>query len=153
MGFSPSNVVADYDYTHPLVKQNFKTLAEYAAGTGQEKHSILIGLDDFMKVTLPSRDNVQKLYNPADFDFRLRPGSKTIDAGVLLPTINDGFTGKAPDLGALESGTEPPHYGPRRLRCGLRERPGARALGQARSLQSGRSDSPRQSAFRAKSCV
>ncbi|MGB6846480.1 MAG: hypothetical protein WBE09_16425, partial [Candidatus Acidiferrales bacterium] len=107
----PSNVVADYDYTHPLVKQNFKTLAEYAAGTGQEKHSILIGLDDFMKVTLPSRDNVQKLYNPADFDFRLRPGSKAIDAGVLLPTINDGFTGKAPDLGALESGTEPPHYG------------------------------------------
>jgi hypothetical protein len=66
-----------------------------------------------MKLTLPTRDNVQLLYNPADLDFRLKAGSKAIDAGVALPTINDGFTGKAPDLGALEFGAEPLHYGPR----------------------------------------
>jgi hypothetical protein len=109
----PWDVVADYDYTHPLVQRTYKTLQEYVAGTGQEKHSIYITVDDFMKVTLPSRDNVQLLYNPADFDFRLKAGSKAIDAGVVLPTINDGFTGKAPDLGAIEYGTEPLHYGPR----------------------------------------
>jgi hypothetical protein len=32
---------------------------------------------------------------------------------VVLPTINDGFTGKAPDLGALERNQKEPHYGPR----------------------------------------
>ena len=31
-------------------------------------------------------------------------GSKAIDAGVILPGITDGFSGKAPDLGAYESG-------------------------------------------------
>ena len=48
-----------------------------------------------------------------DLNFRLRPGGKAIDAGVPLPTINDDFTGKAPDLGALELGQPEPHYGPR----------------------------------------
>ena len=36
-----------------------------------------------------------------------------IDAGTLLPTINDDFTGEAPDLGAYEYGRPIPHYGPR----------------------------------------
>jgi hypothetical protein len=109
----PPSILADYDYTHPTVKREFKSLAEYSAATGQDKHSILVSTDDFVKVTLPNRDNVQQLYNPADFDFRLKAGSKAIDAGVLLPTINDKFTGKGPDMGAIESETEPPHYGPR----------------------------------------
>ena len=30
-----------------------------------------------------------------------------------LPNVTDGFTGQAPDLGALEFGQTPPHYGPR----------------------------------------
>ena len=33
--------------------------------------------------------------------------------GVVLPGVTDGFTGKAPDLGALEFGVAAPHYGPR----------------------------------------
>jgi hypothetical protein len=36
-----------------------------------------------------------------------------IDAGVVLPTITDGYTGKAPDLGAYEFGMPRPAYGPR----------------------------------------
>ncbi len=52
-------------------------------------------------------------YNPEDFDFRLKPGSVAVDAGILLPTINDDFTGKAPDLGAYELDRPLPHYGPR----------------------------------------
>jgi hypothetical protein len=47
------------------------------------------------------------------YDFQLRPGSAAIDVGVELPNITDGFTGRAPDLGALESGKPSPHYGPR----------------------------------------
>ena len=51
-----------------------------------------------------------------------------MDAGVIMPGINDGFTGSAPDLGALEAGCPVPFYGPRlegteavtwRIRCGL----------------------------------
>ena len=47
-------------------------------------------------------------------DITLRPASKAVDAGVVLPGINDGFTGKAPDLGCYEAGKPIPHYGPRR---------------------------------------
>ena len=36
-----------------------------------------------------------------------------IDAAVLLPNVNDDFTGKAPDIGPYESGKPVPHYGPR----------------------------------------
>ncbi len=43
----------------------------------------------------------------------LREGSNAIDAGTVLPTVTDGFTGKAPDLGAHEFGKPAPHYGPR----------------------------------------
>ena len=42
-------------------------------------------------------------------DYRLQPGSPCIDAGVVINGINDGrFSGKAPDLGAFEVGTEAP---------------------------------------------
>jgi hypothetical protein len=46
-------------------------------------------------------------------DFRLKPGSPAIDAGVELPSITDGFTGKAPDIGAFETGRPLLQYGPR----------------------------------------
>ena len=56
---------------------------------------------------------MQKVYKAEDFDFRLKPDSAAVDRGVALPNVNDGFGGKAPDLGALEVGQAPPHYGPR----------------------------------------
>jgi len=37
-----------------------------------------------------------------------------VDRGLSLPTVTDGFAGRAPDLGALEVGQAVPHYGPRR---------------------------------------
>ncbi|MBT3201228.1 MAG: hypothetical protein HN350_15110, partial [Phycisphaerales bacterium] len=46
-------------------------------------------------------------------DLRLKANSAAIDAGAVLPNINDGFAGKAPDLGAYELGAKAPHYGPR----------------------------------------
>ncbi|MFP4057870.1 MAG: hypothetical protein ACLF0G_13470 [Candidatus Brocadiia bacterium] len=39
-------------------------------------------------------------------DFRLRPGSPGIDAGLRLPGLNDGFAGEGPDLGAFERGRD-----------------------------------------------
>ena len=40
-------------------------------------------------------------------------GSKAVDAGVVIPTVNDGFLGRAPDLGAIEVGKPATKYGPR----------------------------------------
>jgi hypothetical protein len=76
---------------------------------------VLVDYDVFVNVPKLERDpkTVQRLYNFKDFDFRLRPGSAAIDRGVAIPNINDGFTGKAPDLGALEAGQPLPQYGPR----------------------------------------
>ena len=46
-------------------------------------------------------------------DLRPRPDSRVVDAGILLPNINDNFLGSAPDCGAYETGQPLPHYGPR----------------------------------------
>ena len=46
--------------------------------------------------------------------FPVEAGSAAVDRGVALPNVTDGFAGQAPDLGALEVGQEPPHYGPRK---------------------------------------
>jgi len=43
--------------------------------------------------------------------FELAPGSDAVDAGVVLPNINDGYSGAAPDLGAVELGSASPIYG------------------------------------------
>ena len=56
---------------------------------------------------------LQNIYDAEDLDFRLRSGSSAVDRGMVLPTVTDGFTGTAPDLGALEVGGAAPHYGPR----------------------------------------
>jgi len=41
---------------------------------------------------------------PDSGDLRLAPGSPCIDRGTVLPNINDGYVGEAPDMGAFESG-------------------------------------------------
>ena len=101
------------DYRNNVVNRNFKTLKEYSEATGQDKHSVLVNYDTFVKVTMPDKADPQRLYNPSSYDFRLRPGSAAADAGVVLPTITDNYTGRAPDLGAYELDRPLPHYGPR----------------------------------------
>ena len=44
-------------------------------------------------------------------DFSLRPGSPGHDAGQRIPGFNDAFFGKAPDMGAHESGAPPMQFG------------------------------------------
>ncbi len=125
------------DYSGKLVTRTFKTLKEYQDATKQDQHSVLVDYSIFVKASPPDKNDPQRLYNPEDLDLRLRspeladavtpatPGggsakivtylrtSRAIDAGILLPTINDNFTGAAPDLGAYERGLEIPQYGPR----------------------------------------
>ena len=107
------------DYERPQNEaQRFKTLAEFAATTGQETHGIEVDSEIFRDLRPPTPPDSSKPGRPYDgstLDFALKAGSKAVDAGVRIPNVNDGFAGKAPDLGALEEGQKPPVYGPRWL--------------------------------------
>ena len=61
----------------------------------------------------PDPNDVTRIYKAEDLDFQLKPNAAAVDAGCILPNVNDDFTGRAPDLGALEVGQPVPVYGPR----------------------------------------
>ena len=115
---TPPSTTPRVDAEEPKLEQHrYKTFDEYRKGSGQDQHSVLVDYDIFVKAPKLDEKNlamVQRLYEAKDFDFRLKAGSMAIDKGVELPTITDGFSGKAPDLGALEFGQAIPVYGPRR---------------------------------------
>ncbi|MBY0507328.1 MAG: hypothetical protein K2X03_25665 [Bryobacteraceae bacterium] len=115
-GYRPNrDVAAQYAWLVPGKTEwkDFSTLAEFRAGTGQEMHGVEIDYDVFEKLAPPDPARRYQVHHAMDLNFRLKPNSKAVDAGVLLPTINDTFTGKGPDLGALEVNQPEPHYGPR----------------------------------------
>jgi hypothetical protein len=102
------------DFAGERIDRRFRSLPEYSQVTGQDAHSVLLDYDIFEDVTALTTENPGMLYNAEDSDFRLRAGSKAIDAGVILPNVNDGYRGRSPDLGAYEFGEAVPHYGPRK---------------------------------------
>jgi len=95
--------------------KSFGTLAEMRAATGQEAHGIEVDFDIFEKMIPPDHTKRHAVYHAMDLDFHLKAGSKAVDAGVMIPTVNEGFAGRAPDLGALEVGKPDLKYGPRWL--------------------------------------
>jgi hypothetical protein len=99
----------------PADWKQFATLAELRAATGQETHGIELDYDVFESLAPPDPAKRHAVYHAMDLDFRLRPGGKAVDAGIPIPTVNDGFAGRAPDLGALELGRPEPVWGPRWL--------------------------------------
>jgi hypothetical protein len=96
--------------------KSFATLADFRAGTMQELHGVEVDFDTFENLVPPDPGNRHAVYHARDLNFRLRPASEAVDAGVVIPTVNDGFTGHAPDLGALEVGKPEPLYGARWLK-------------------------------------
>lgn len=96
--------------------KTFATLAEFRAATKQELHGVEVDFDCFEGLAPPDPSKRHAVYHAMDLNFRLKAGSKAIDAGAVIPTVNDGFAGKAPDLGALEAGNPEPQYGPRWLK-------------------------------------
>jgi hypothetical protein len=105
------------DYDRPQNQaQRFKTLAELTAATSVEAHGIELDYDIFESLRPPTPPDSSKPgtpYEAVDLDFRLKPGARAVDAGIPLPNVNDGFAGRAPDLGAYEVGQPIPVYGPR----------------------------------------
>jgi hypothetical protein len=99
-----------------LEQRQFPTLTAYSQATNQDRNSVLVDYDIFMnvpKLDREDRSTVQRIYKAEAFDFRLKPGSAAVDRGTPLAGITEGFAGNAPDLGAIELGQGPPHYGPR----------------------------------------
>ncbi len=103
-----------YDPT-PDHWKTFRTLAELRAATGHEAHGIEVDFDIFERMRPPDPSQRHAVYHAMDLDFRLKPVSKAVDAGIAIPTVNDAFVGRAPDLGALEVGAPPLRFGPRWL--------------------------------------
>lgn len=108
----PAGVQRDYGVQRARF-QPFDSLAALTAATGQESHGIEVDYDIFENLKAPVTGKPHAVYHAKDLNFRLKPGSKPVDAGVRLPNVNDQFTGRAPDLGALEAGQSEPVYGPR----------------------------------------
>ncbi len=127
-GFRPNNGVAEqYTWLGPRAGQRFyepapgdwktfATLADFRTATMQETHGIEVDFDDFEGLAPPDPSKRHAVYHAMDLNFRLKPDSKAVDAGVVIPTVNDGFEGRAPDLGALEVNAPEPTYGPRWLK-------------------------------------
>jgi len=65
----------------------YATLADFTAATGQESHGLSVE---------PS------FADAGNGDYTLDPASDLIDAGVVIPGINDDYVDAAPDIGAFE---------------------------------------------------
>jgi Right handed beta helix region len=128
-GFRPNKgVAAQYAWLGPKPNEtlyepapeswkNFATLADFREATKQELHGIEVDFSDFEALVAPDPSRRHAVYHAMDLNFRLKAGSRPVDAGVPIPTVNDGYSGRAPDLGALEVGKPAPTYGPRWLKA------------------------------------
>jgi hypothetical protein len=94
------------------------TLESFQNDTGMELNGVLLDLDVFIDAEEPPLGSWLGLegyfppYEPGSQDLRIVAGSAAVDAGEVLPNINEDFDGVAPDLGAYELGQEIPIYGP-----------------------------------------
>ena len=122
MEFSPPMVGCDFDYDGfaggPFARFArwsggiYQTWEEFQRESGIEAHGVLLGVSPFGEGVRTPEDHRER-FSVAANDLRLRDVSPAVDAGFPLPNINDGFRGKAPDLGAYEQGDPLPRYGPR----------------------------------------
>ncbi len=88
----------------------YVTLEDFSIATGLQTNAITIDRTTcFETFDIPQPP-------PASMPFQymsLSPSCNAIDAGIILPNINEGYTGSAPDLGPYERGVPLPLYGPR----------------------------------------
>ena len=107
-GYYPDGV---FRFNDPLrgglfSSRNFATLKS----AGMEPHGMLVTASPFASGLVPPASYTELV---ASADVTLAAGSVALDAGRLLPNVNDTYRGAGPDLGALELGCPLPSYGPR----------------------------------------
>ena len=83
-------------------------LSEFYNKTGQEGHGVLVDYSIFNNISIPDDKTT---YDPSSIDLRLSGNGNALNAGTYIPNITDRYSDSAPDLGFIEFGAEPPHYG------------------------------------------
>ena len=90
-------------------REHYPDLESFTEAVGIGTHSVRVQKEDTFEQydvpTEPSQVSPQVL--------TLKRNAPAIDAGDVLPNINDDFVGEAPDLGAHERGNPLSPYGPR----------------------------------------
>jgi hypothetical protein len=122
MEFTARMVACDFDYDgfaggpfRLFLRWNgirYSTLDEVKTRASVLRHARLLDAATLFFSGAQSPTDVARTYE-VPIDLRLSSRSKAIDAGQVLPGLNDGFHGSRPDLGAFELGEAIPHYGPR----------------------------------------
>jgi hypothetical protein len=120
---SPEMTHCDFDYDgfaggpfNLFLKWNgkrYRTAEEARAKAPVYRNARLMESKDLFATGVQPPEIPKKQWPVAVNDLRLAPGAAAADGGQPLAGMNDGFTGKAPDLGAYEVGAAQPHYGPR----------------------------------------
>jgi hypothetical protein len=114
--FSTSISLADIDYNGWRPDGTFRLGATYGSFNALRTSSpyehngrLLTALPFATAITIPGSYTtfVQPL------DAVLGASSNALDGGLILPNVNDGYTGAGPDLGALERGAAVPVFGVR----------------------------------------
>lgn len=123
-------------FTGKVGSISFASFAELVTKT-TEAHAVKLDLSALATGTT---------FPPAPFpelapaDLRLSATSAALDKGLVLPGINDGFDGAAPDLGAYEGNRPLPVYGPRAGAAGAAGGGGGGGGGTAGSSSGGSSN-------------
>jgi len=110
-----AGTLRDYEINSTNAKA-YTTLKSFSDESGLEKHGVEIDYDIFTKMQPPDPAKPHQIYHATDIDFTLNPKGMAVDRAIALPNINDGFKGKAPDLGAVEAGDPSPIYGAKRMK-------------------------------------
>jgi uncharacterized protein (TIGR03382 family) len=99
-----------FEYGYSPMGTTYANFAAVVAAAGFDVHSQLVGAGVLADGSVGPPDASVMLLpsNPV-----LADASPAIDSALVMPNINDVFTGAGPDLGALEAGCDPPLYGPR----------------------------------------
>jgi len=106
----------DYDGWFPDGTFDFRTVGTWSSFAAMqtagifETHGVLLAPGMFASGLVPP-STFRVRMTPADAT--LASGSNAVDAGVVIPNVDDDFTGAGPDLGALERGCPTPLYGVR----------------------------------------
>jgi hypothetical protein len=115
------------DFSYPAYRigndKEVETLAELARETGHERHSLELDSYDVFRDVPPAwyvwgyrsvEDKAELDWTENEaLDFTPSEGSPLIDAGTVIPGINEDYAGQAPDIGAVEHGKPASHFGPR----------------------------------------
>lgn len=91
---------------------NAKNFNDWKTKHAQGNHDVLLeGQKIFDKLILDFDTIDFFTFRSPHQNFSLDKTSAAIDAGIIIPCINNKFSGKAPDIGAWEVGETPPQYG------------------------------------------